>query len=412
MQKKLKMAVTGNSLQDLNNQKFDIVFSVLIFLYCAMLPFEEALASSFGSVLRLLGILIIGYCVCIYTRYPVRVRNLRFLVPVILWLMLAAISVLWSKDLSWWSYFIKIYAVQFIFVLFVVAYYQRLKFQFLENGLILGSMMASSVLIFLPQVSQITKDGRRTFVVFGQDLDPNIVACIIMLGLFACLRRIFEYQYRGIFNKLVIIYLAIGMLFTGSRGALISFVIGGGVLLLLEMKNRGSRKRVIFVAVIFVAAAVVALAYMPEELLTNRFSSDTILGINEYEDGSHNRYTIWMKAIKLFKESPIIGYGCGNFFSAIATIYEECASHNMYVLVAIEEGIVGLLIFGFALFCIFRGLYKRKLYISFGMFTSICVMALTLDTLTYKYFWVALIIVLVTINLKDDGKNEGIEDIG
>lgn len=410
MQQKLKTAVTGNSMQDAQMQKFDIVFSGLLFLYCAMLPFEEALASSFGSVLRLLGVLIIGYCVCVYSRYRIRVRNLRFLIPFALWMLIAMISVLWSEDLSWWTYFVKIYVFQLIFVAFIVAYYRRVNIKFLESGLIVGSMIASSILIFLPQLSQITKDGRRTVVLFGQELDPNIVACIIMLGLFSCLRRIFEYKYRGILYKLFIIYFGIGMLFTGSRGALISFVVGFGLLLFLEMRGRGSKKTVLFIIVLSIIAVVVALFFMPEELLISRFSSDNLLGLNEYEHGSHNRYTIWMNSFKLFMDSPIIGYGCGNFFSAIATVYQECASHNMYILILIEEGIIGLLIIGYGLLKIFIHLYKKQLYVLFSMFASVCIMAITLDSITTKYFWVSIAIVIVAILKSQNGVRENHND--
>ena len=114
MQQKLKMVVTGNDQKE--KQKFDIVLSTLLFLYCAALPFEEALASSFGSVLRFLGVLIIGYSVCIYCRYRIRIYTLRFLIPFALWMLIALISVLWSEDISWWIYFVQIYLFQFIFV--------------------------------------------------------------------------------------------------------------------------------------------------------------------------------------------------------------------------------------------------------------------------------------------------------
>ena len=64
-------------------------------------------------------------------------------------------------------------------------------------------------------------------------------------------------------------------------------------------------------------------------------------------------------------KSPIIGYGSGNFFSAIATVYKECASHNMYILLLVEEGLVGLLIFGCGLFGIFKQLYKKQLFVGY-----------------------------------------------
>ena len=396
MQQQLKTVVTGNKPQSL--QKFDIVLSMLLFLYCALLPFEEALATSFGSILRLLGIVIIGYCIIIYHSYKVNISTFRLLVPFALWMIFSVVSIIWSADIDWWIYFTMIYLLQFAFVLFVVAYYKQVNIRYLQNGLIVGATIASAVMIFMPQFSQITKDGRRTVIILGQELDPNIVATIIMIGLFACLGSIFAKKKRGILHTMLVIFLGAGMLFTGSRGALISFVVGFGVLLFLEMRNRGSRKYVLALIMLVVITAIIALKFMPEELLTSRFSQESILGFDEYKRGSHNRYTIWLHALELFIQSPVIGYGSGNFFNAITTVYEECASHNMYILILIEEGIIGLAIFGYGLLMLFKQLYKKQLYVTFGMFSSICVMAMTLDSITTKYFWVAVIIVLISIN--------------
>ena len=403
MRQQLKTVVIGNDQKHV--RKFDIVLSILLFLYCALLPFEEALATSFGSVLRWLGILIIGYCILIYHSYKVNVGTFRLLVPFGIWMIFSVISIIWSMDIDWWRYFTMIYLMQFAFVLFTVAYYKKINLRFMQSGLIVGAVIASAVLIFMPQSSQITQEGRRTVVILGQQLDPNIVATIIMIGIFSCLDRVFLKKKRSNIYKVLIIFLCTGMLFTGSRGALISFTAGFGILLFLEMKKRESRKPVLGIVVIAVITVIIALRIIPEHLLTSRFSQTSILGIDELERGSHNRYTIWLHALGLFMKSPIIGYGSGNFFSAIATVYKECASHNMYILLLVEEGLVGLLIFGCGLFGIFKQLYKKALFVTFAMFSSICVMALTLDSITTKYFWIAMIIVVISINKSKDQNN-------
>lgn len=396
MQQQLKTVVTGNKPKNL--QKFDSVLSMLLFLYCAFLPFEEALATSFGSVLRWLGILIIGYCIVRYHSYRVNVRKFRLLAPFALWMVFSVLSIVWSKDIDWWIYFTMIYVMQLVFVVFVVAYYKRINITYMQNGLIVGATVASAILTFAPQISEFTEDGRRTVIVFGQELDPNIVASIIMLGAFACLGRIFSKEKRKNIYTVLLIFLTVGILFTGSRGALISFVVGFGLLLFLKMKNKENRKYVLILIVIAIISVIIALNFMPEELLSSRFSKETLFGVDEYERGSHNRYTIWLHAFELFIKSPIIGYGSGNFFSAITTVYRECASHNMYILVLIEEGIIGLAIFGYGLINIVVQLYKKHLYTSLAMFTSVCVMAMTLDSITTKYFWVALTITIISIN--------------
>jgi len=399
MRLQLKMGVIGR-------EGYDKTLSFLLFLYCMALPFEEALALSFGSILRLLGLVIIAYCFASYFRSKIKVRDIRLLFPFLLWIILAVVSVLWSSDLSWWYYFTKIYIVQLTFALTVVAYQRFIDLQYLKNGIVCGALIAALMLIFMPSLT-ISTEERRTIVMFGKIFDPNLVASIIMLAMFLLIDELFYMATKKKRVVIAMLILAAGMLYTGSRGALISFVAGLGFYLLLQMKRRGTRKRVRFFVVLATCTGIAVLLAMPEELRRSRFSAETILGLNEYESGAHNRWTIWGHALSLVGGAPIFGYGCGNFFSAIATVYRECAAHNLYLLLLIEEGFVGLLVFVYGLYRIIKKSYYKKLYSAVAMLCAVCVMALTLDTITYKYFWISIILSVMEICKAKDEKLNG-----
>lgn len=395
MQNLLKTGAIGKT-------KNDLILSVLMFLYCALLPFEEAFAYSFGSILRIFGVLIIAYIFFSFISEPVKRYNLFLLAPFIIWVIYSAVSVIWSDDFSWWSYFFKIYISQIALVVFVVLYCEHINFEYLKNGLIVGAVIASAMLILMPASSQLTEEGRRTIIIFDKVFDPNIVASIISLGLFMIIGKIFSQKSRKKLYIFLMIILAIGMLFTGSRGALISLVAGFGVQLFLQMKKKNTRKKALFMVFLCVVIVIVALAVLPSELILSRFSKETLFGFNELASGSHNRYTIWKNALTLIWKAPIIGYGCGNFFSAIATVYRECASHNLYILLFVEGGVIGFLIFVYGLAKLLFGAYKRQLYSVLGMLFSVLVMAITLDSITYKYFWVAIIFSAISIIKSDE----------
>lgn len=394
----LKTDVTGNT-------HYDKILSSLLFIYCLALPFEEALASSLGSILRILGILIIGYCFIVYTRHVYKMIDLRLFSPFLFWILFSFISVMWSKDFAWWLYFFKIYIVQIIFVVVILIYNKFINIDYIANGLISGALVASSLLVFMPSASVLSDDGRRSIILFGKAFDPNIVASIIILGMFFAIGKIFNNRKNIKVLLLIVAFLAIGMLFTGSRGALISFVISFGLLLLRQVKDRKAIKRTRIIIALCVGIVIIALIVLPPELLLSRFSKETLFGINEYQNGVHNRYTIWQRAATLIKDAPIIGYGCGNFFSAIATVYKQSASHNLYILLIIENGIIGLAIFSFGLIRILKVLYHKHLYFIFAMLLSVCIMALTLDTITYKYFWVCIMTSIMYI-LKTNEKEK------
>lgn len=410
MQNQLRMDVIGKQIylsKGKEEYKYDKVLSSLLFLYCVFMPFEEALASVFGSVLRLIAIAIMFYIFLISFNRKIYLRNITMAMPLCLWLVYAVFSVLWSSDFSWWMYFIKIYAFQIILVITVISHSELVDMDYMRFGLIVAGILASTLLICFPNSSGFTEEGRRTIIIGSTVFDPNIVASIIMLGVFCSLYYIFTLKKKHFIYKLISAYCFIGILFTGSRGALISIVGGMLVVLLTEMRqDRKSRRNAILLLLGTVIVLVLAYNLLPDNLIKSRFSKDTILGFNEYESGAHNRYSIWEHALILIKNNPIFGYGCGNFFSAITTVYSRMsASHNLYVLLLVEFGAIGCFIFLWGIFAILLKLIKCKQFVQFAMQLSVCIMALTLDSITYKYFWVCLMLSILVVNIRT-GENE------
>ena len=74
----------------------------------------------------------------------------------------------------------------------------------------------------------------------------------------------------------------------------------------------------------------------------------------------------------------------------------------MYILLFVEGGVIGFLIFVYGLAKLLFGAYKRQLYSVLGMLFSVLVMAITLDSITYKYFWVAIIFSAISIIKSDE----------
>lgn len=400
MQNQLRMDVIGNKsvAKTCGKDSYDKVLSGLLCLYCILMPFEEALASSFGSVLRFVALAVICYSLIIGFNKRIEKNTMRYITPFLTWLTISVISVLWSDSFDWWKYFIKMYGFQVLMLTSVIINAKRINIDYCRYGLIISAMIASCLLIFLPSSSGYTNEGRRTIILMGNIFDPNIVASIIILGAFSTFYYIFTLQKEHFIYKVICAVLVIGIMFTGSRGALISFVCGFLIVELYEIKKGGkSRRNAMLLLGCAVIVCCAAYNFLPEELLKSRFSKDTILGLNEYNNGSHNRYTIWKKATIVFAEKPIFGWGCGNFFNAIATVYKECASHNLYVLLLVENGLIGFAIFIYGLINIVYKLKKSKLYVQFAMQISICVMALTLDSIPYKFFWICLLLSILTL---------------
>ena len=371
-----------------------MIMSYLLAVYCMLLPFEEVLVFSFGSLLKVFGLVLIAisFVFMAANRFKLQIEYIWLLV----WLIVNAVSVAWSSSFDWWLYFIQIYAGQVLFVVFVVHLPVRyINLRTVAKGLIIGAAFASSVLMLFPGNSSFTSDGRRTIMFLGAKMDPNILGAIFVIAIF-CTIYLFRietgYLYRVVFSVLILLLVA-GVFLTGSRGSVIALSVS--LLLMAAMYLiKKKRKNTIIYLLIGIAAIILALYFfLPDNLLNNRYSLANILGLNEYDNRMHNRYTIWLSSLKLFIKKPLFGFGCGNFFTAIETVYRQCASHNLIVLEIVEMGIIGSLpLFVF----LYKLTVKAKRYCPISLFcmlVAIAIVSLTLDSLPYKYFWLTLMII-------------------
>lgn len=370
--------------------KKDNIATFLLCIYCLLLPFEEAFASSIGSINRIVSIVLIIYVLIVYNKH---FRIDKTYIPLVVWFFYMLISIIWSSSFDWWLYFIQKYLFLIAFVLFVdFIPVKKINIKLVKWSMIFAGIIASLLLFFLPTASSYSDEGRRTIILLGSTIDPNILASIILLGVHLSLEFFFNKQCRLLLTILIFGVQLLGVLYTGSRGALIAFVIGTLIEFLYrfggERKQRGKNFRILILGATLLAGIVLIL---PENLTEARFSKETLLGLNELSLGSHNRYTIWQHGLELFVKKPIFGYGCGNFFSAIETVYIQCASHNLYVLLLVEGGIIGFIIFTAFIVRLLKEQISIKNFTMIGLLFTVLAMGLSLDSLIYKYFWVAVI---------------------
>ena len=132
---------------------------------------------------------------------------------------------------------------------------------------------------------------------------------------------------------------------TGSRSGLIVAMVA--LLLVPWTLPRLPVRLKAVTMVIMLAAAVVAVLYVPERSW-ERLSTTG----QQIESGNLNdRVWIWTAGFKVFPEHPIIGVGGGAFSTAVGPyLGEDRAAHNTYLSILIDQGLVGELFFLVLLF--------------------------------------------------------------
>jgi putative inorganic carbon (hco3(-)) transporter len=185
--------------------------------------------------------------------------------------------------------------------------------------------------------------GVRYAGVFGYAGENGLGAFEAQFSLFVLAVAAFEKQ-RLLKIALLLLVAAnlYGLLFSFSRGAYISFVLG---LIFLGVKK--DRKLLIAVLVLAIGWQVIVPTAVTERILM------TVDDSGELDHSAETRVSLWQDAAQLFLSSPLFGSGFDTYrYMHRVDIYSD--THNMYLKILVELGLVGLGLFLCLLFFLYR----------------------------------------------------------
>jgi O-antigen ligase len=142
---------------------------------------------------------------------------------------------------------------------------------------------------------------------------------------------------------------------TGSRGAAVGLLLG---LIVYGFLDR-NRKGIGFITLIFLFIIVTMFAYpylLPSEVSASCSTSVT----HGVEDSANGRELIWLSSLNMFKLKPITGWGLIGTYFADSSIYlyhkREFHSHNIWLTVISSLGVVGLAIYVYMRYNLYKEL--------------------------------------------------------
>lgn len=194
--------------------------------------------------------------------------------------------------------------------------------------------------------------------------------------------------------RLALVIMVIALVMTRSRGGNTSFFIGllvvGAVFVLRTKENR--MRNILILASLVLIDVLVISQYFGLEKLKDRVMStrltDTVVSGEVVQKATEIRGDVFMYALPLAKDKPIIGQGAGSFESVFPQYAGEDIrlhfdlAHNDYIQFAIEYGAIGMLPLALfvlmALYWAFKAVWQqRSLYrggIGFGAAMGIITM--------------------------------------
>jgi O-antigen ligase len=243
------------------------------------------------------------------------------------------------------------------FIVFMCCYaciQSERELKILLKGILLGGLTLGLGVVFAAR--EITEDRLTTTKAY----DPNDLAIVLVMIMPLALFSYFSGKTKisKLFSGSTILFMVLAFFKTGSRGGFVGLAVLGLMFLFLRFNNVKAKKKV----VIFVLSILLAIWIVPQDTW-ERF--DEVATGKDY-NLKVGRMLIWKSSLKLVYEKFLLGSGAGQFSTVLGQEYGDSfwrAAHNMFLEIAVELGLIGLLIFLLVIIQIWRNakMAERKM---------------------------------------------------
>lgn len=365
--------------------------------FVVLVPLEESIViDGFGTITRLAGILFFASYL-FHRRFRLDSRA----VPIAAWLWFgwATLSLLWIVEPDMVGYF---QLFQLFFMAFLVAELVSREPTYINP--VLNWYTASSLIVALLGINNflagVSVEGdfnqaSRTSAIEGQGVEN--FAFYLIPAFFTSLHRSLhadKWYYRLLYLALSAVFI-VAILLSGTRGAWLAVL--GGFLFVVLPRLRPRQWLIFGIGVLF---SVIAVLQVPAVAEFVGFRAG-----NALSSGGAGRTAIWKISTEVFLDHPIKGVGFRNFKEAVSLhdfedanfdIYLDkpfvsTVTHNIYLQVAAELGLIGLIfwfIWFYALLNVRPGTKEWTLVLAIAV--AMLVGGLTNPELNRKYFWLPI----------------------
>src|SRR3989338_1632274 len=183
--------------------------------------------------------------------------------------------------------------------------------------------------------------------------DPHMLAFFLELTLPFTMAKSITYRVSSIkyilfWASAALLQLAI-LLLTFSRGAYLGLMAGTVVAAAMYLYKR--RRRPILHATLYILP-IILLALL---LLFNTPFAARLT--NLFDSSTAGRLTLWQQSIEIIKTHPVAGVGLGNLpyeINPAADYRDPLYAHNLYLDIAAETGLIGLMLWAILIIAIFK----------------------------------------------------------
>lgn len=204
---------------------------------------------------------------------------------------------------------------------------------------------------YLPGVATFFVNGVKTVRAYGTLPHPNILAVFLLVSIF-CLYYLWLTENRKksqkiffIFFSFIYFFLTLALTLTFSRSVILIFLAISLFLFFVKFTDSLVRRRVLGIFVLFLLVIVLNMFFFWPEIYARFFEA------SPKEQAVVLRIYYNDIALDIIKQNPLLGIGIGNFVWFLYQNFQFKETwlyqpvHNLFLLIASEIGILGLIIF-------------------------------------------------------------------
>jgi len=361
--------------------------AILLGLYFFLTPFDQMLNFGNGTVLKFIGIIFI--VVSLFKILILR-TSIKFFDPIIygpiLLIIISYSSILWSINIEAtlrmnYSYLV----LQIMFLAVYIRNYNYKEQNYIKQAILYGGVAISFYVIVLNP--DLLYSGDR--LVLNKESDPNHFAATLILPLLVSFGEMM--QSKKIWLIFLFGSLLILLLFTGSRGGMLSAVIA---ISYFFFKNRKLKN--IYILIIIIGLLIGIIDFVLTDFIIERLWTER--GVFNDNSSVNSRSFIWaLIFLEIIPQMPLLGFGSGSPQFALGAYFgQDYATHNAYLTMILEYGILGISIFILFLSSIFRRLKQELDYTKITLFIAFIIIILFLDSFHTKWFWNTLMFCVIS----------------
>jgi O-antigen ligase len=349
-----------------NSFNLDKTYQNLLIILAFLMPLTV-----FGANIIVVAICLIWLFSGDYKSKFDKIIHNKLMIASIVFFLLHVIGLIWTEDIKWglhithkmWYFFL------FLPILFTIVREDFIRLYITSFLLAISFTEVISYLIWFEIIEPFRAATIYNPTPFMSHISYNP---ILAFAIYLVLHEVFFNSKLKKIQLALYSFFAISMSFnmfiTGGRAGQVMFF---AMLCILIFQYFRSQKIKAFVVMFIVTGGIFFTAYQSSSIFNDRVK-DVIMSIEQYSHYKNSsvgqRIAMTLNSWEIIEKNPIIGVGTGDFpneYNKVKSrntpnIPDSTNPHNMYVLILVQLGIVGLASFFWLIYCQIRLSFTSK----------------------------------------------------